>query len=308
MGTVSYSETQTRLSCKRKHYYSYTQSLQLSHRATGGMDLGSRGHEILETFYRTVLEAGTSRRAQKTAFSTALMAAKLKHAEILASGFVGPDNRESLETIIFERYMPNEPFVKQGWLVQAVEYESRIDVDVEGETVSTPFIIDLIVVSPHGKTVVVDHKFLYDFYQVEDTDTMPQIPLYMAGLRGKGFQVDYGMYSMLRTRTIKGTKSSPGATAEQSYRTIDIMANNTRVQRTYLDQVSTTIEILDLKKLSPEEADLKAARVGNKEVCKFCDFKTLCVSELTGGNTKLLLQSMYKQRERRVIEETADSI
>ena len=306
MGTVSYSETQSYLSCKRKHFYGYTRSLQ-KQTQSAGLYLGSAGHQILEAFYQTILDAGDTRRAQKAAYHQGLVSAQNKLIEILEGGFVGPDNRESLEVILFERYFPNEPFVQNGWLVQAIEYETSITVDVDGELVSTPIKPDMIVVDPAGKTVVVDHKFLYDFYTSEDIVTMPQIPLYMAGLRAKGFRVDYGMFSMLRTRIIKGTKAAPGATAEQSYRTLDVMANATRVERTYLDQVTTTLDILAIKKLSLEEADMKAARIGQQKTCQFCDFKDLCVSELTGGNTNLLLKSTYKVRERHTITEQPDA-
>lgn len=42
-------------------------------------------------------------------------------------------------------------------------------------------------------------------------------------------------------------------------------------------------------------------------VCKSCDFKDLCVSDLQGGNSELMIKSQYKLRERKVFADSVDA-
>jgi hypothetical protein len=204
--SVSYSETSTYLLCKRKWEYGYGRSLKRVTESDSLM-LGSAVHKILETFYRRILEAGDTVKEQKSALPQAYETAVEQYELELANGFKDADNKASLHEIVFEFYLPNEPFVRNGWRVLAVEKDFALTTSDEGsEPIMTPFVIDLIALDPDGKTVVIDHKCIYDFYSYEDASLQPQIPLYIGGLRGLGYKVDYGYYNMLRNRKIGGTK------------------------------------------------------------------------------------------------------
>lgn len=305
MPSVSYSETSTYLLCKRKHYYGYTKSLKRVNESDSLM-LGSAGHTVLDAFYSAILAAGDTKAEQLAAFPAAEVAAKAQYDEIVAAGFTDAENKESLENIIFRYYIPNEPFVKKGWRILAVEMEFRLDIEgADGEVeLSTPFVVDMIAVDPDGKTVIIDHKFVYDFYTYNDAALQPQIPLYIGGLRGLKHKIDYGAYNMLRNRKIKGkvSKDFPngaGPTLDQMLGYLDLKPNAVRVQRTFMEQVDTAMEIISLKELSPEQQDIKAHRVANKMVCQSCSFRDLCTTELIGGNVDLMIKTEYTIRERR---------
>lgn len=313
MPSVSYSEASSYLLCKRKHYYGYTKSLK---RVTesDALALGSAGHAVLEAFYRHILEAGETKAAQKRALPGAEAAARVKYDEIMAGGFRDSDKKESLENIIFRGYIPNEPFVSAGWRILAVEQSFRVDVKLEedsDEVIEMPFVVDLIAFDPEGKTVVIDHKVVYDFYTSDQAQLNPQIPLYIAGLRGLGHKVDYGAYNMLRNRLIRGTKlkdgSYPGPTVEQQLNYLPLKPNAVRVQRTFMEQLDTAQEIQALKELSPEQQGMKAHRVANNMVCKSCSFKDICTTELIGGNVNLMLKTEYVVRERRTFAASVDA-
>lgn len=314
MPSVSYSETSTYLLCKRKHFYGYTRSLQRVVESSS-LALGGAGHKVLQAYYTSILNEGDNRAKQgtKAAKDRALQAAAAQYVELVADGFKDDPAKAPLKEIVFDFYIANEPLVSNGWVIQAVEMEFRLDVMVEedGEMLSTPFVVDLIAVDPDGKTVVIDHKFVYDFYTYEDASLQPQIPLYLAGLRGLGHTVHYGMYNMLRNRSIKGTKakdgSYPGATWEQRWQSLDVTPNAVRVKRTFEEQIDTAKEIQALKLLTPEEVDLKSHRVANKMVCQSCSFKDLCKIELQGGNAALVIKSEYKIRERKVFAESVEA-
>jgi hypothetical protein len=163
---------------------------------------------------------------------------------------------------------------------------------------SYPFVVDMIVRDPEGNYVVIDHKFVYDFYTPEQTDLQPQIPKYIGALRAMNYEVVYGAYNMVRTRKLK----TPDAT-NMTYFMI-LKPNTERVLNTFMEQLGVAAEIQALKELPVEEQGKRAYRTANKMVCQSCSFRDICSTELMGGNTQLMLKTEYKLRERRVIGAT----
>lgn len=290
MGTVSYSEASSYLLCKRKHFYGYTKSLERI-TTSSSLALGSAGHRILDAFYTEILVASVDDRALQLAhFDIALSKAQEMYQKLVDEGFTDSDKQRPLAEIMFVWYFPNEPLVRQGWLILAAEKEFVIEY-ADGK--SFPFIIDLIANDPMGKTVVIDHKIVYDFYGADTASLQPQIPLYMAGLRGMGYKVAYGAYNMLRNRKMKAP------TLEQSIDFLTLKPNGQRVQRTFVEQMDVADEIMAIKELTVEVQDIRAHRVANKMVCQSCSFKDLCITDLSGGNVALMEKTDYKIRTRK---------
>lgn len=295
MPSISHSEVSAYLSCRRKHFYNYTLSLQAVN--TGpALAYGSAGHSVLEAYYATILAAGKSVRAQKGARKLALATAR---AAFTGLRFKQPDNKQSLDALLFDFYFANEPFVSKGWRIIGVE--KRFSLEYDNDThLQFPFVVDVIAVDPDGKTVVIDHKFIGEFYSVADTELMGQIPKYIGALRGLNHKVDYGVYNLLRTREIK----TP--IVEQLLRQIAVRPTNTRIVQTFREQIDIAEDIQAIKLDSPEEQDLKAYRADNKMTCKFCDFRDLCEAQLSGAPTKLLLANEYTTRTRQEFEVSED--
>jgi hypothetical protein len=290
MPSVSHSEVDSYLLCRRKHYYGYTKSLQRVNESSS-LAMGSAGHKVLEVFYTTILEAGTTLAAQSAAFDKALLAAK-SEMDGLAKEVEIPANRANIFSTLSDIYFPNEPFVNEGWLIQGVEKQFNLEYDPENQ-LQYPFVVDLIVVSPEGKTVVVDHKFVYDFYNYEASIMQPQIPKYVGALRALNYKIDYGMYNMIRTRKMKET------TYDTMCSLLDVKPEPARVKQVFMEQIGVANEIQAIKKMSEDEQESRAFRVANKMVCQSCSFLSLCRTELTGGNGKLMIETEYKIRERK---------
>jgi hypothetical protein len=302
MGTVSHSEVDSYLLCRRKHYYGYGLSLQRVSESHS-LAMGSAGHKILETFYREIGE-GYSVEQQLNAFDSALEAAKTEYENIVSEGFQEDARKASLYDTLFHEsygYFTQEPFVKNKYAILAVEADFNLLYDEENDA-HYPFVVDLIVRDPDGKIVVVDHKFVYDFYTPEATDMQPQIPKYIGALRALGHEVSHGAYNMLRTRKIKEP------TPEQMNHFMLLKPNTTRVKATFLEQIHVADELQALKTLPIEKQDERAYRVANKMVCQSCSFRDLCSTELVGGNVELMLRTEYKVRERREFTETSEQI
>lgn len=204
MPSVSHSEVDGYLLCRRKHYYGYTLSLRRV-RESMSLSMGSLGHGMLENFYAHILaHTELTDQANPGVWAEAIDKALSFYQQEVKDGFEQPDNRADIRDL-FLRYLEFEPFIKKGWTILAVEKRFSLEYD-PNKQMRYPFVVDLIVRDPMGKIVVVDHKFVYDFYSYEDTQLQPQIPKYIGALRALGFKVDYGVYNMLRTRKVSGPK------------------------------------------------------------------------------------------------------
>lgn len=284
MPSVSHSEVDSYLLCRRKHYYGYTMSLQRV-KESSALAMGSAGHKVLETFYKLALDGVKIKDALK---ETEAVANDLrKSVEI-------PNNRADIFDTLFNLYFPNEPLISQGWEILAVEKEFSLQYDEEND-LRYPFVVDIIAKSPEGKTVVIDHKFVYDFYTYEASIMQPQIPKYIGALRALNYKIDHGAYNMIRTRKLKES------TAEGMIQWLDVKPEPHRVQQVFKEQIAVANEIQGIKLASTEEQNASAYRVANKMVCQSCSFLDICRTELSGGNSKLMIKTEYKIRERKEI-------
>jgi hypothetical protein len=294
MPSVSHSEVDSYLLCRRKHYYGYGLSLQRV-RESDSLATGVTGHKILEAFYRAIMEAGLTVEEQQASFAKGIDAALNAYEEAVKEGYEDGDRRAKLKDMLFNQeygYFNNEFFVTNGWRVLAVEAEFNLEYD-EDSKATYPFVVDMIVQDPDGAYVVIDHKFVYDFYTPEATDLQPQIPKYIGALRALGHEITYGGYNMLRTRKIKEP------TPESNNYFMILKPNATRITTTFMEQLGVAAEIQALKELPLEKQETRAYRTANKMICQSCSFRDLCSTELMGGNVELMKKTEYKIRQRK---------
>jgi len=299
MPSVSHSEVDSYLLCRRKHYYGYGLSLERIS-TSQALATGTAGHRVLEMFYKTLLEAGVTPKEQADAWDAAYAVAESEYQEIVKEGYEDAPNRARLHDMLFNEgwgYFVNEYVVRAGWTILAVEAEFSLIYD-ENTQSSYPFVVDMIVKDTEGRYVVVDHKFVYDFYTPEQTDLQPQIPKYIGALRAMNHEIAYGAYNMVRTRKLK----TPESASMQYF--MMLKPNVDRVLNTFKEQLGVASEIQKLKELPIEEQSSRAYRTANKMVCQSCSFRDMCSTELIGGNTELMMKTEYKIRRRRVIGAT----
>jgi len=299
MPSVSHSEVDSYLLCRRKHYYGYGMSLERISKSQS-LATGTAGHRILEAFYAHLLSFGDTAEEQKENFDLGVQRAQDVYQEIMDEGYEDTSNRAALHDMLFHEewgYFANEFMIRNGWTVLAVEAEFNLLYDKESQS-SYPFVVDMVVKDPEGRYVVIDHKFVYDFYTPAQTDLQPQIPKYIGALRAMNYEVVYGAYNMIRTRKLKTPEPE-----NMTYFMI-LKPNTDRVLNTFMEQLGVAAEIQALKELSLEEQSKRAYRTANKMVCQSCSFRDICSTELIGGNTQLMLKTEYKIRERRQIKMT----
>lgn len=292
MSTTSYSETSSYIRCRRNHWYSYGRSLERNE-TSDSLGMGKALHAALETFYRHFI--GKPAATDWDMSEGSEMWTAIEDALTVFHGFdIDVPNRQDLRESL-KLYFKDEPFVQQGWTVVAVEAEYVLEYSSEPER-RLPVVIDLILLDPQGKLVVVDHKTGYEFLASgsDEEYLQPQIPLYIAVLRALGYKAAYGIYNQFRTRKIKNPS------IDQLLRIVDVSPTTQRVQRTLMEQTLVADEIDYLKEeLTLEQWDMAAVRTSNKMVCQSCPFKELCISDLMGSNSDLVIATQYKPREKR---------
>lgn len=298
MPSISHSEVETYLTCRRKHYYSYVLKLE-KNVGSQGQARGSVGHEVLAAFYRVFLSA----LEPGELWNEAMEAAYATFKEQTRWNLVDDDKHLKLKDILFDWYFPFEPYVSKGYQVIAVEEQYRLVYDEELD-LSYTFVVDLVLKDPQGRILVVDHKFLNDFYTRAAAELQPQIPKYIGALRGLNYKVAYGEYNMLRTRPLKKS----GNTLSDRQQQITIEASNKRVLRSWEEQVDVAEELVLLKTEPIEEIERRAWRVGTDHVCKFCDFRPLCIAELNGEPTKLMKNTEYRAKKKRPMPEASKDV
>lgn len=294
---VSHSEAESYLSCRRKHFYGYVKGGAGFKPNVSGIALsaGSFLHAVLEVYYNHVLAAGDTNKEQRGALKKARDIAWDFYIKARDSGEYTDEEKTGRRTVkeaLFDFYFLNEPFVMTGHVVQAVELSVSLELELDEDTTyQYPFVIDLIVVTPKGKTKIIDHKFAYDFYDELTIDLLTQLPKYLAGLRAGDFPADEAAYNIIRNRSKKDAK------VEDVLRVQDVRPKTTTVENVFLEQLAVANEIITVRRSAEEEADELAFRSASAITCRSCDFSDICRSERVGANIGPALVVDFTPRE-----------
>lgn len=276
MATISHSEVESMLLCERKHFYGYALEIEPKTQSEA-LIRGIVGHSCLEVFYKCIASGGTYQEAHNETMQYLFSQIATTPGKII----------EELKRILTIHFRA-KPFM--NYKVLAVEKEFVLDL---GDDTHYPLVIDLILQDPRRRIAVVDHKFIYDFYQPKVLDVLPQIPKYIGALRILGKQADYGIHHMLRYRKMKENVE------ENTIRATVMEPTEARIKRTMQEQFRMTERVIERRAMPLEEQTNVAVRTGNKMVCETCSFQPICAAELNGENAELVLKAGYKARERR---------
>jgi hypothetical protein len=140
-----------------------------------------------------------------------------------------------------------------------------------------------------GKYALVDHKTTYDFWHQDDVDLSAQFPKYIGTMRANGHKVDKVIINQLRTRSLKNPAY------EDLFKRIDCVPSRAKIANLMREQIMVSEEIHKHRQLPLEVRSATVTRVMNKQICKWCDSKPLCMSELDGGDITTAIATDYKQ-------------
>lgn len=275
---VSHSEVETYNSCPRKHLYAFGYNLERKG-TSDALYRGTTGHSILRRYYNA-LRDGASR---DDAISAGM--------SVLADEFGKNSGSANVEVIKdLQRLMPQYfEYYKadyEQYEVMAIEEENRLTLS---DDLIYPYKPDMMVRDRKtGDVEIWDHKFVYNFYTLDEIGLLGQLPKYIGAARAQGIYVTRGRYNMVRYRPLKQPLY------EDIYRREVVKASGPRIQRTFLEQIKQAEKIAELKSQGLEQWAEDAIRVLSKGVCGYCSFKMLCTAELNGSDTTLMQQVEFQ--------------
>lgn len=256
---ISHSEADSFTQCERKWGYAHKLSLQPK-KLSEGLSRGNAGHAYLEAWAKGMIAGLSSEEAQVHALNAAAGMPNAAQALALATEWV------------------RDIFPKLGWKIVSVENQYRVGLE---EDLVYPFKFDLLV-EIRGVLVLVDHKFLYDFYSQQMVDIFPQMPKYIFGLRAQGLNVEYAIYNMFRTRKVNKI--------EDRYCQRETHPNEYRLRESMKEQLMNMRKIRDAK----NDPNFYPVRTANKMTCGNCSFADLCEFEARGESTKLMKEAFFE--------------
>jgi hypothetical protein len=177
--------------------------------------------------------------------------------------------------------------------MEILEVEKTYEVQV-GDDFYMKIIVDLVARIPGIGIAVMDHKFVYDFYNASVVDLAPQLPKYLAVVNSVGINAEHAFYNEIRYRTTQENKAQPYLRFSRPKVTI----TPTRIKTTMEEQLRAAKKVQYLRSLGLEEWEKRVLRAANSMICDRCPFQNICALDLNGQDTTLAIEYDYVRRDK----------
>lgn len=291
---VSNSEVADAGTCMRRWWFAHHPQVHLAPNSFGpALTRGIVGHKALEIFYIDLKKGVNYDDAKQGALNHVL-------TEAAQAAMLGDTTKvETLNWLVkllqgyFEHYKDD----LQYW--EILDVESFYALEWDGESsVYLPMKLDLVIYHKDGlyagETSPVDHKFTNDFWYSWKFQLNSQLPLYIRALRGARFAgkaapvVRRSIVNQIRTRTVKDPVPA------ETYRRSFIEANDDIMQNVFENHLKVAKRLGRLKGMPAGEAFQETEAVWGSPNCQFCNFRSLCATQLEGGNVDMTVQAEYQ--------------
>lgn len=278
---ISNSEVSTFLMCERRHYYAH--GIKLAPKNYGlSLSRGIIGHEALQAFYQGLID------------EMPIEYARAKAIQAVHPYFLGNDlNLDRVQMLTGLVALLNQYFddvaAKDDFVPIAAEQTLSMPLD---ENIEYPMRFDLLAGMKSGQyageVVLIDHKFVYNFWSVDDLMLNAQAPKYVATLRHNEVPVKRMIINQLRWREVK---SNP-----ERFRREVITPVAQEIRTVIREQYEASKRIAE-RMQDIEEYGKTAIRTLNHMTCTNCSFAMLCRVELLGQDPSLLIATDFKPNE-----------
>lgn len=292
---ISGSEVKQFQKCKKLWWYEYYLGV-IPKKLSDGLFKGIIGHEALSVYYRAIME-GRSIEEARTLMNLRISQEYAKNTLLMTQGLVHPAvmaDRVKLITkvsAVLDAYM--DEYAK-------ADHENYEVVEVEHMHVGDNFMamrLDLLLrLRATGKLVLMDHKFVSDFYSDAQLIANTQMPLYMrVVIGGRLEEVSHAILNQIKTRKTIGADGEPEYEFERPIIEYDEVVAESLAK----DQAIVTEEIRDKYRIQGLKASRDACpRSLSDYTCKFCHAKKACLEfDLRGDEAgmKIVINSEYEE-------------
>lgn len=261
--------------CPRQFYYGFI--LRLAPIAErDAIDLGVKGHKLLQKFYELTRDGSSKEEALKVVqkFAGVDVNFNMLKAWTLVDNYIR-DNDFTADAIHVE-----EQFKVPVSSLFAVPTGYVPNVDTDWKIGFTP---DIVFERKGGKLDVEDFKFVQRMWPQGKINRFPQVRLYKVFLERLGYDVSRCILRLFNVTT-----------ADIKYQ----VYTPTRIEEEILtrDFLRAATEVYKFKKQA-EEQKKSAPRTMNYFACQYCSFENPCSLEAVGKDASKTLSSQYKVRE-----------
>lgn len=269
---ISNSEAAAWLGCQRRWYYAH--SLNIKPKQYGeALNRGIIGHEALAAYYDNNFNTDAGR------------AVIMEHYTISD----GEEKKMLYKLLsLLDRYYMVDPF--KTWKIVAVEQQYDIPLTVRfGYSMR----LDLLAKNPvDSKTYLIDHKFVYDFWQSLAFELNAQFPKYLTALQQNDVKVDGVIVNMLRHRVDPLTKPDVDLFKMQK-----IFPDSKEKKRIFREHLQVSDTIADMREKPQDEQSELVLRNLSQTTCKTCPYTDLCKAELVGQDPSLMIKTFYESND-----------
>lgn len=262
---VSNSEVTTYLSCKRQYEYAFMDNIEPIDTSTP-LARGTVFHLGMELYWKA--------RLQGAAHHEAMKAAEEAFCHV-PDGFTLTQVMEAQH--LWTRYMNFHAGFPD---IKPLGTEQQYDLPLTS-TLNMTIRYDFYFMNIRtGKYAILDYKTSYDFWSLEDHELNGQMPKYIATMQANNFRVDEGYLEEIRSRKLGPEKASD---PKNLWKRTRYAPSGARKKAVLAQHIGAALEIEKHRSLPEDERRAVSYPVLNKHgVCKYCNFKSLCISELDG--------------------------
>lgn len=279
---ISNSEASTFQKCERQHYYAFREALKPGGGHSKALTRGIVGHEALEAYYAGKLHG--ERHDDCIGFALEVLDNNIQRY---------PDYEKELTQLkpILVRYA--EFYQREPWKV--LEVESNHSMLLDNSTVEYGLRLDLLVEVMSGRDKgqihIVDHKFVYDFFNDREKQMNTQLVKYIRTLKKNGIPVRKGILNQIRYRQMKSTDPN------MMFRRDSIVTTDIESEMFFAEFEKVVEDIVYLTKLTEEEHKYRSTMHIDKQTCSSCAFQPLCKLYLQGLDETKTKDMLYKHND-----------
>lgn len=294
---VSNSEAGSASTCMRQWWYAHHPATHLAPKSLGpALTRGLLGHKALELFYLDI-------KAEVDYDTAAQHALDFVFEESRKAMLMADDAKLNILVRlkkILENYFEHYKSDIEHWEILDVEAFHLLEWEGENR-VYLPMRIDLVIYQRGGKfkgeTSPVDHKFVNDFWNNWKARLNSQLPLYIRALRTTRYKgkpapvVRRSIVNQLRTREIANPYP------HDLFKRMFIEADDNVMETVFENHLKVARKVAELKVMDPADAFQKTTAVWGSANCQFCNFKSVCATQLEGGNVDSTIDAEYQQSD-----------
>lgn len=292
---MSNTEVSTGSDCERAWLFGFHPETKLKQLTQGvALTRGIVGHMVLERFYRGLMEEESYDDAANAALG--VMQVEQNKALLLGDG----DKLDMLKYLrrLIEAYLVHYKDDIKHWEILDVEAFHALTWEGE-ETLYLPIRLDMTIYQRGGKfkgeTSPVDHKFTNDFWNQYKIRLNSQLPLQIRAVRNSQYKgkskpvVNRAIINMIRTRQVKDVH--PLATFRRAFPE----PNKRTMDKIFASHLRKAKRLEQLKRVRFEEAYSESSDAWGSHNCEFCFFKSICSTDLEGGNVQQVAELEYER-------------